>query len=260
MMGNLFSKQGWCAVAMAATLLAGAPVSGEEYPADLLGAEDTRRLLNVLKAERSAFKLLASDPVFARTGRLPTTPGRFATPEIIDPSLADLGTEDAIASALASLTRNPAVDQTLLGVSTSIGGANKAAQHRCLAEAIYFEARGESTRGQVAVAEVILNRVDSRRYPKTVCGVVKQGTGRKNACQFSYTCDGKPDRIHEKGAFKKAAKIASLMLNGRPRVLTGKATHYHTDKVNPRWAKKFTVTARIGDHIFYRVPKKLASK
>jgi spore germination cell wall hydrolase CwlJ-like protein len=127
-------------------------------------------------------------------------------------------------------------------------------QFSCLAEALYFEARGESVKGQFAVAEVILNRVDSGKYPNSICGVVNQGTGRRNACQFSYTCDGRADRIGEQAAYSRVAKIARLMMDGAPRALTGGATHFHTTKVQPRWAKRFPNTARIGTHLFYRQP------
>ena len=128
---------------------------------------------------------------------------------------------------------------------------------RCLAEALYFEARGESVKGQFAVAEVIMNRVDSPNYPDTVCGVVHQGTGRKYACQFTYTCDGHKEIISEPGAFEQVGKVAKLMVNGAPRELTQGATHYHTTAVNPRWARKFPRTARIGVHLFYRHPREV---
>lgn len=121
---------------------------------------------------------------------------------------------------------------------------------QCLAEALYFEARGEPLRGQVAVAEVILNRVDAPGYPKTVCGVVRQGQGGQ--CQFSYTCDGRSDAIRERAAFVKAGKVARLMLDGAPRVLTGGATHFHTREVRPGWARRLPQTAMIGRHLFYR--------
>lgn len=132
------------------------------------------------------------------------------------------------------------------------------AEMRCLSEALYFEARGESVRGQFAVAEVILNRVDSALYPDTVCGVIHQGTGRKYQCQFTYTCDGIPDVIHEKDAFELSAKVAHVMVNGGPRVLTEGATHYHTNAVRPNWSRKFPRTATIGVHHFYRHPTVLA--
>jgi spore germination cell wall hydrolase CwlJ-like protein len=121
----------------------------------------------------------------------------------------------------------------------------------CLSEALYFEARGESVKGQFAVAEVILNRVASSRFPDTVCAVIRQGTGRKYACQFTYTCDGIPERIHEPKAFERVGKIARIMLDGAPRNLTSGATFYHTTAVNPRWARKFRRTAKMGVHLFY---------
>ncbi len=130
---------------------------------------------------------------------------------------------------------------------------------RCLAEALYFEARGESVRGQFAVAEVILNRVDSARFPNSVCGVIRQGTGRRYQCQFTYTCDGHDEVIREKKAFERVGKIARLMLQGGARVLTKGATHYHTRRVSPKWSRKFLRTATIGVHHFYRMPTKVSS-
>lgn len=128
-------------------------------------------------------------------------------------------------------------------------------QWRCLAEALYHEARGESVKGQFAVAEVIMNRVATGLYPNSVCGVVNQGTGKKFQCQFTYTCDGISDKIRELAAFEQVGKIARLMLAGAPRVLTGGATHYHTTAVSPNWSRTFPRTARIGVHYFYRHPR-----
>ncbi|MBU2983460.1 cell wall hydrolase [Lentibacter algarum] len=128
---------------------------------------------------------------------------------------------------------------------------------RCLAEALYFEARGESVKGQFAVAEVIMNRVSSKRYPNSVCGVINQGTGRKHACQFSYTCDGRAEVIAEPKSFESVGKIAKIMVSGAKRPLTKGATHYHTKAVNPRWARKFPRTATIGFHHFYKQPTRL---
>lgn len=119
---------------------------------------------------------------------------------------------------------------------------------QCLRTALYFEARGESLQGQFAVAEVILNRRDSGRYPASICGVVKQG------CQFSFTCDGASERMREPGAADRAGRIASAMLSGAPRALTEGATHFHTRAVRPSWANRFARTAAIGAHLFYRQP------
>lgn len=128
-------------------------------------------------------------------------------------------------------------------------------QWACLSEALYFEARGESVKGQFAVAEVILNRVESEKYPNTICGVIKQGTGKKYQCQFTYTCDGKKESFNEASAQKNTQKIAAALLSGEvPRVLTKGATHYHTKAVRPSWSKQFPRVATIGVHHFYRQP------
>ena len=132
------------------------------------------------------------------------------------------------------------------------------AEWSCLSEALYFEARGESVEGQFAVAEVILNRVDSASFPDTVCKVINQGTGRKFACQFTYTCDGRAEVIAEPRAYERVGKVAQLMLQGAPRDLTGGATYYHTRAVRPSWSRKFTRTASIGVHYFYRPPTRLS--
>ena len=129
---------------------------------------------------------------------------------------------------------------------------------QCLAEALYFEARGESVKGQFAVAEVILNRVDSPTFPSSVCGVIHQGSGRKFSCQFTYTCDGREEVIHEPAAYARVAKVAAIMLKAdAPRPLTDGATFYHTLHVSPNWARKFDHTATIGVHEFYRMPTML---
>ena len=133
------------------------------------------------------------------------------------------------------------------------------ADWRCLAEALYFEARGESVKGQFAVAEVILNRVDNPDFPDTVCGVVHQGTGRKYQCQFTYTCDGHKEVIREPRAFEQVGKVAHLMVEGAPRPLTKGATHYHTRFVTPRWSRVYPKVASIGVHHFYKRPLRVSS-
>ena len=161
---------------------------------------------------------------------------------------------------LVSYTARPEADlrysrDWLDGLDLEKGGA----QWRCLAEALYFEARGESVKGQFAVAEVIMNRVESAEFPDSICGVIKQGTGRKYACQFTYTCDGHPEVINEPRAFEQVGKVAKLMVDGAPRNLTAGATHYHTRAVNPRWARVFPRTTSIGVHHFYKMPTRVSS-
>ena len=128
------------------------------------------------------------------------------------------------------------------------------AQEECLAVAIYHEARGEGVKGQFAVAEVILNRVASRKFPNSICGVVFQGVkpGRFGGCQFSFACDNISDATPNRRAMDIARRIAQVMVDGAHRGLTGGATYFHTVAVNPSWAKRFQTTANIGAHIFYR--------
>jgi len=133
----------------------------------------------------------------------------------------------------------------------AMGRARGGRQWQCLTEALYFEARGESVAGQFAVAEVILNRVDHANYPDTICGVVNQGTGRRFACQFTYTCDGRPENVTDHAIHERLGRIARIMIDGGPRTLTGGATHYHANWVNPSWAREFPQTAEIGTHLFY---------
>jgi spore germination cell wall hydrolase CwlJ-like protein len=130
----------------------------------------------------------------------------------------------------------------------------------CLSQALYFEARGESVKGQFAVAEVIINRVKSSRFPDTVCGVIRQGTGRKYQCQFTYTCDGNSEKIREPGAYRNVGKVARAVLDGRAAPITNGATHYHTTAVRPRWSRVYSKTARYGVHIFYRHTYREAKK
>lgn len=141
----------------------------------------------------------------------------------------------------------------------SLPAASGDSQWRCLSEALYFEARGETVEGMFAVGEVILNRVSSNSYPNSICGVINQGTGRKYACQFTYTCDGKEEHISEQGAWTRVGKVAQVLVSSPERPLTDGATHYHTKAVSPSWAKRFPRTAVIGSHYFYRQPTRTAS-
>ncbi len=137
---------------------------------------------------------------------------------------------------------------------TTISVSNK--QLECLATAIYFEARGEPYRGQVAVAQVVINRVKNSLYPNTICGVVYQNQNKRNACQFSFACDGIPERINEKKAWKRAQEIAKKVTNGEIYLTeVADATHYHATYVKPKWAAKMTELTQIGIHKFYRFKK-----
>jgi spore germination cell wall hydrolase CwlJ-like protein len=137
-----------------------------------------------------------------------------------------------------------------------LAGAERKKAEKCLANAIYFESRGEVVRGQIAVAQVVINRVFTEHYPKTVCGVVYQNAHRHLACQFTFACDGKPDVIKDQAAWERATKIANETLDGKlwlPEI--GKATHYHAYWVRPWWVRTMTKLHKLGVHTFYR-PRK----
>ncbi len=138
----------------------------------------------------------------------------------------------------------------------------------CLALNTYHEAKNQSLVGQIATAQVVMNRVADDRYPSTICEVVKQGPTRpswedpakeypiKHRCQFSWYCDGKPDVPKNEKAWKKAQDVAFLVLYNKINLdVTEGATHYHATYVRPAWARTKTRTTRIEKHIFYRWEK-----
>ena len=137
-------------------------------------------------------------------------------------------------------------------------------QEYCLALNIYHEARGSNFADQMAVADVVLNRVEDNRYPDTVCEVVKQGkykpswkTGElipvRNQCQFSWWCDGKSDEPKDTDAWRSAQQSAYMIMQYQDfRGITEGSTHYHATYVSPQWARGFQLIGRIGDHIYYR--------
>jgi spore germination cell wall hydrolase CwlJ-like protein len=129
----------------------------------------------------------------------------------------------------------------------------RAKSEKCLAEAVYFEARGEAVRGQIAVAQVVMNRAFSGFYPNTVCGVVYQNKHRHLACQFTFACDNVADVVREPDMWDRARKIAKAMLDGQlwlPEV--AKSTHYHAYWVHPSWVNEMKKMYKFGVHTFYR--------
>jgi hypothetical protein len=158
---------------------------------------------------------------------------------------------DAAAGMMADILAGDAAGAVDLAHVARIARPGGDAEWRCLAKAIYFESRGEPLKGQIAVAEVILNRRDDPRFPDTVCDVVAQGSKRPG-CQFSFMCDGRPETIRDRAAYALAGNVAHMMLEGRPRTITGAATHFHTAYVRPGWARRMVKTIRVGDHLFYR--------
>ena len=127
----------------------------------------------------------------------------------------------------------------------------------CLAQAIYHEARGESEAGQMAVANVIINRAFSKKYPSTICGVVFQNADKgRYKCQFTFACDGRSDQGTERAAWNRSMKLAEtafyeFQAGDRPGVIPDSVLYYHTTAVSPGWGRKFQRVATIGAHIFY---------
>jgi hypothetical protein len=125
-------------------------------------------------------------------------------------------------------------------------------ERRCLAQAIYFEARSEPFEGWVAVADVVLNRARDPRFPATICGVVFQGEYRRHRCQFSFACDGRSDKAYNRVQWERALRLASYKIaNLSPKPTLTEATHYHADYVKPKWSLKMVKLDKIGRHIFY---------
>lgn len=139
---------------------------------------------------------------------------------------------------------------------------NARSERLCLAQAIYHEARGEPEKGQLAVANIILNRVASSRYPSTVCGVVFQNAGgKKFRCQFTFACDGRSDMGGEGNRIVREswvrahvlahATYSQFQLGSRPNAVPQTALYYHTVSSSPSWSNVFRPVAEIGSHIFY---------
>ncbi len=152
-------------------------------------------------------------------------------------------------------------DRDAIGVYQTFARAHfdqaqrQAQERKCLAQAVYYEARSESRQGQIAVAEVVLNRVRHPLYPDSICDVVFQGSDRVTGCQFTFTCDGSMRRDPRGWAWSNANRIAvHAMLGFEDGGATNGATHYHTVAVQPYWSETLVRTRVVGSHIFYRFP------
>lgn len=145
-------------------------------------------------------------------------------------------------------------DVTQPNYSALVSAKNWNQEKKCLAEAVYFEARSETPAGQAAVAQVVLNRVRSGLYPTSICGVVYQNRHRHLACQFTFACEGKALRVTEPYAWAQAQRVADEVLEGKTYLAeVGGSTHYHANYVKPYWAKRLKRMDVIGRHIFYKL-------
>jgi spore germination cell wall hydrolase CwlJ-like protein len=163
----------------------------------------------------------------------------------------------ATAAMPADLTLAPAPEKASTSPAARafyLGGSftDRLRAEECLTMAIYYEAASETTAGQQAVAQVVMNRLRHPSYPNTVCGVVFQGSQRSTGCQFSFTCDGSLARKPQAAAWNRARRVASAALGGFVFAPVGLATHYHTTAIYPYWAPSLTVVGTIGAHRFYR--------
>ncbi|HEY1310905.1 MAG TPA: cell wall hydrolase [Pseudolabrys sp.] len=207
-----------------------------------------------------------TDPLAAEQPLTPWAPGEApvvlasresSDPDIKQSALAAPGQngEGNAGETIASKGEVTGVDARPKSPAERLGlsGPVRVKEEKCLADAVYFEARGESVRGQIAVAQVVLNRVFSPFYPNTVCGAVYQNSNRHLACQFTFACDGIPDVVTEPDAWLRAKRIARDMLDGKlwmPEV--AKATHYHAYWVHPDWVNEMKKIYKLGVHTFYR--------
>jgi spore germination cell wall hydrolase CwlJ-like protein len=170
------------------------------------------------------------------------------------PSAPTLLTADLPQPEISSFIPVPEAKPRLLAVAEPRPTDVSSRDLTCLAQAVYYEARGEGRDGQRAVAEVVLRRVVDGRYPRTICGVVYQDAGSPG-CQFSFAC-GRQNRRIDWHSWKSALDVANYELNGpgRHEDLTLGATHFHTTAVTPSWSRRFPRTTQIGTHVFYRQP------
>ncbi|HEY3887378.1 MAG TPA: cell wall hydrolase [Caulobacteraceae bacterium] len=162
------------------------------------------------------------------------------------PSFDDARRINALIPA-ASLA-NPPAQPFVLHASS----ADQARAEQCLAQAVYFEAGNQSADGQAAVAQTVLNRLRHPDYPKSVCGVIYQGSSLKTGCQFSFTCDGSLNRPVMPSVWAGARAVAARALSGYVMPAVGEATYYHADYVQPYWASSLVKITQIGAQIFYR--------
>jgi spore germination cell wall hydrolase CwlJ-like protein len=179
-------------------------------------------------------------------------PGLGVPPQPEPLQFREIAPQDAVALNSAvpvSTLPNPAARPFAVAFATP---ADRLRALECLTAAVYYEAAVESTEGQRAVAQVVLNRVRHPAYPRTVCGVVFQGSERSTGCQFTFTCDGALRRTPSAAGWARARVVAEEALAGKVYAPVGWATHYHTNWVVPYWSSSLVKLANVGTHIFFR--------
>ncbi len=188
-----------------------------------------------------------------------TAQAENARADVVAPKIDVSAESTQIITSATGLTETLASEFLKNTSSSAIAGAslietsqNAMAEHKCLSEAVYYEARSEGKDGQKAVAEVVQNRVRSKHYPNSICGVIYQGSERSTGCQFSFTCDGSLKQRPRGKTWLRANRIATLAMTGGITPLTDRATHYHNLNVRPAWSGSLVMTKQIETHKFYR--------
>jgi hypothetical protein len=237
-----------------------APAGGESAASATPGRHASRAGASP-RAGAAGLNLRAGDALRRLDGSTPHTPRALAMTSMT-PAAFDHRVEVIVAPSLLRLPEpapgQPPVWDERFGARPDYAALIEPTQaereRKCLAEAIYFEARSEPEAGQAAVAQVVLNRVKSGLYPSSVCGVVYQNRHRYLGCQFTFACEGKSLRITEAEPWRAAVRIAREVSEGRLfNADVGGSTHYHADYVRPSWAKRLKKMDTIGSHVFYKL-------
>lgn len=259
-------KQGAAAAVVFAAAAAAMPAMADRGAEQRADADWAARAMAFQKDMQSQ-QLAAEDPNKAKTVEpaarmeLAATPTPFGWQARAQAMLAENAMDGHAMIVSASLRDNNSLAALKPFQPASLQLAEATTREtKCLAEAVYYEARGESFAGQMAVAEVVVNRTRSGEYPTTMCGVVYQGSQRTTGCQFTFTCDGSLDRAPRGVAWQRSEMIAAQVMMGVARPITHRATHYHTTEVAPVWSARLVETTRIGSHIFYRFPTRAEKK
>jgi spore germination cell wall hydrolase CwlJ-like protein len=228
------------------------PWSAGDVPEDS-AADDGHGEGSLISMEPAALKERLLQGATPKVSRAEALASATPAPAAGAPVMASFGVP------AAPQTVNAAPNETVVpqnnghpNYSALLEGENGARERKCLAEAVYFEARSEPEEGQAAVAQVVLNRAASGLYPSSICGVVYQNRTHYKACQFSFACEGRSLRINEPEAWHTAERIADDVVRGKTYLSdVGGATHYHANYVRPGWARRLVKMDVIGHHIFY---------
>jgi len=215
---------------------------------DVLGRSD-----RVLVAALAVILCAASAAVGAAAGNRPSTDSVSAADVATPAAIQRIAVQTVAPARPAAPAPAPVVAQPAKTGGADVAMVQLLAEHRCLSEVMYYEARGEGRDGQMAVAEVVFHRLRHGHYGHSICAVVYEGQGT-STCQFSFACDGQLAVRKSTAAWRSAETLAARILTGETALhdVTGDATHFHNASVAPDWADNMERTVQIGNHVFYR--------